>query len=173
VPEFTEDVSSWWWWISVVVLSLLLNLASSYLKPLIDRRWARWSEARQRDLEERSARFQEAVQRLADDPQEQILLAIAMLQNRVRSVLYWVLGGMIMYGFGQMFDLSKSPETWNDRLIHFGATFPFMLCAISALRESSSAFRRARLIDAARRMKGGLVVVGPWGRPEDGQSKER
>jgi cytochrome bd-type quinol oxidase subunit 2 len=40
--RFLSDLSSWYWWVSVVVIGLLINLVSSYLKQPLDK----WLEKR-------------------------------------------------------------------------------------------------------------------------------
>ena len=50
--EFVTNVYSPSWWIGVVLVSFLINLASAYAKPSLDRLWARYSERRRSQLEQ-------------------------------------------------------------------------------------------------------------------------
>ncbi len=55
MEKFLQDILSGYWWVSVVVVGVLINLASAYLKPFLEGRLARisgyWRTKREAEVE--------------------------------------------------------------------------------------------------------------------------
>jgi len=55
MEKFLQDILSGYWWISVVVVGVLINLASAYLKPFLEDRLARvsgyWRNKREAEIQ--------------------------------------------------------------------------------------------------------------------------
>lgn len=95
------------------------------------------------------------------------MLGIALIQNRVRSVLFWFFSAAYFYGVSLLIDVRSVPTSLREKAIQVLLMFPFYWIVIAGLRESTAAYRRAQLLGAARHLNGKpLVVVGPYGRPE-------
>lgn len=61
--------TSWAWWLfSTVILAIVLNLISSYLKPYIDRQFERFSDSRRVKNAKQKARIEQAAHVLLADP---------------------------------------------------------------------------------------------------------
>jgi|GEM_PF-4773986 len=64
-----EIGTSWVWWLfSTVFLSIVLNLASSYVKPYLDRQFERFSDSRRVKNAKQEARIEQAARVLLADP---------------------------------------------------------------------------------------------------------
>jgi quinol-cytochrome oxidoreductase complex cytochrome b subunit len=46
IERFALDLTSPYWWMTVVIVGLVINIASSYFKPFLDRQFSRFSERR-------------------------------------------------------------------------------------------------------------------------------
>jgi hypothetical protein len=166
MDEFLNDVASWWWWVTTVVFALALNIASSYLKPVVDRRLARVSERRRAAYAAGRERFLEAAKRIAESPHEQVMLGFAIIQNRIRSLVFYVFAALLAVGLSSISELREKPTTWRQRLLSGLALSSVFVVGGMAMTESGQAFRRARLLNEARRMNEGLVMLAPYNRPE-------
>jgi hypothetical protein len=85
--EFVKQMSDPAWWISVVFVGLLINLASDYLKPLIDKFLGKFLAAKKRDNEKQLILFERDVQRLLDNPSKVTDLRFDILDFNLRTVL--------------------------------------------------------------------------------------
>lgn len=79
------------WWVSVVVVGILINLVSAYLKPRIDLSWSDlYSRWRIRKNTKESARRQlidAQVMELRENPHKQVLLALRILNLKFALIL--------------------------------------------------------------------------------------
>ena len=94
--DFISSVSSPGWWLSVVIVGILINLTSAYLKPRLDgwlcvssRRWATRTEDRRRLREAR-------IQKLRESQHEQLMAASEVLDWRLRSVAVMLGAALLM-----------------------------------------------------------------------------
>jgi hypothetical protein len=87
MDNFFKQVSDPTWWISVVVVGLLINLASDYLKPLLDRILGSFSNARKRANEKQALLFQDDLQKLVNDPSKVTDLKFDIIYFNLRTVL--------------------------------------------------------------------------------------
>ena len=86
MQEFLADLSTAYWWLSVVVVGLIINVAATYVRPLLDRtgsaastHWRAASEGRQRS-------FDTAVAKVKADKELQLEFATGVpLQRAPRS----------------------------------------------------------------------------------------
>ena len=51
INRFLADISSLYWWVAVVVVGLAINLASAYLKPVLERHYSAYSDRSKRRSE--------------------------------------------------------------------------------------------------------------------------
>jgi len=102
MDELIKQLSSPGWWLSVVVAGIGINLASAYLKPLVDRvlgRTSGWWAAR---LDAASTARNQWIEALRADEHEQVMAGLSELTWRIRSVwfvafssIFFVLGGVV------------------------------------------------------------------------------
>jgi len=87
MSRFLLDITSWYWWASVVVVGIVVNLASAYLKTPIDRLAARWSAKRSSALAVRESQLRQQAEVIARSPG---LLALE-IRNEALGILMSVL----------------------------------------------------------------------------------
>jgi len=140
------------WFFSVVLAGIGINLAASYLKPFLDKVWAKrslqhktWTETKRR---ERLARIEE----IAKDPHEQILLCFAINENYLSVIYNWIFA-VALFALGIIsFQL----------LVLYELTFTAGICMIilslisgigimSASKENSQRFDKADILREARK----------------------
>jgi hypothetical protein len=74
MQKFITEIATWYWWLSVVLVGLVINLVSAYLKPWIDGWWSNRSERARARRKVETEEFQRKTSHLASDP---MLLVIA------------------------------------------------------------------------------------------------
>ncbi|WP_198112431.1 hypothetical protein [Inhella proteolytica] len=94
IVKFGSDISSWYWWLSVVFVGIAINLASSYVKPPMDRWIERRSDRRRVAREARDKVFGAKVARISVDPTLLILAGQEAAQCEIRSQLTFILVGV-------------------------------------------------------------------------------
>lgn len=81
-----KALTSWWWWVSAVLLSIVLNVLSSYAKNPIDHVIERFS-ARIRERSEQQRRDREkAIALLSERPDLLILAVEQEMRRRLRAI---------------------------------------------------------------------------------------
>jgi hypothetical protein len=74
--DFFRDLISPGWWLGVVVVSFLVNLATAYAKPFIDRSTARISDRKRRKLEETVVELDRQLEIIERTPDGIVLLTL-------------------------------------------------------------------------------------------------
>ena len=96
VDEFIKNLGSGYWWISVVVVGLLINLVSAYLKTPLDgfmvRTWGWW---RDRSAKRRE-RFERHASALSNDPHRQLIYLGMEMRGRMQSAQFWLMALMLI-----------------------------------------------------------------------------
>ena len=112
--EFLQNIGSPSWWVGVVVVSFIINLASAYSKPLIDRTLAGLSESRRRKLERSKlelARQLQAVEATADGV---VLLSLEELKLVLAAVLCTSLSVLVLVWFSP--PITNLPQPSDTRI---------------------------------------------------------
>lgn len=102
MDKFVETLKSPVWWIGVVLVGILINIASAYLKPRLDKLLARVSRSIQERNEKSSNRRKALVNLLIADPHKQTILANHELRCRIRSHGFHF-HGLLLAGIGALF----------------------------------------------------------------------
>lgn len=78
----------WWesWWFGSVILAVVINLGTSYLKPILDQWWGKYSERQRKVNLKNSALLDVQIQEMLDD-QTEVMYIFAML-NRSYFVIF-------------------------------------------------------------------------------------
>ncbi len=82
--ELIKQMSTPAWWISVVVVGILVNIFSDYLKIGLDRFSGRFSDKRKRTNERERVLFEKEVQKLLDNPSKVTDVKIEILEAELR-----------------------------------------------------------------------------------------
>jgi uncharacterized membrane protein YraQ (UPF0718 family) len=90
MKDFITNISSLYWWISVVIVGILINLSSAYLKNKLDSSfYSASSWWRERSVAQKSKRRKE-LEELKGNHHKQLLLAFGELRDRMRSLLFFL-----------------------------------------------------------------------------------
>jgi len=144
-----DNLKSASWWLGVVLVSILINIISAYLKSRTDSLFSKFSTKwRLRSIARKEAEKAE-LDYLQSNPCEHVFLGLQELRHRVRSGAYLV--------FGFMLGTFGIPLLEQDDLFLRASAVFFMLLAIVALLisgfEHSWAVRLQRLLTDARKSK--------------------
>jgi hypothetical protein len=120
--DFVTNIYSPSWWIGVVLVSFLINLASAYSKPSLDRLWARYSARRRSQLERTREKVDQQVADIMSMPDGIVLLSI----DELRAVL----GAVLCFSICSVLILSLFFLTGSIRVLIFAALFVFLFAAL-------------------------------------------
>ena len=140
--EFVTNVCSPSWWIGVVLVSFLINLASSYAKPSLDRLWARYSARRRSQLEQNREKLDRQLADIMSMPDGIILLSVDELRAVLGAVLCFCVCSVLILS---LFFLSGS-----IRFLIFGALFVFLFAALVLMHVAT---KKGDLLRLARKKR--------------------
>jgi hypothetical protein len=129
MSEFFTNISNPGWWLGVVFVGLLLNIASSYLKPFIDNQLAKFSEKKRNALAARHELEEKLVDKLSNSVDDRKLLKLEIIDLRVQGVMHIVLSLVFM----TMYLASRSLLVVAGKGLTFGSFFQIFLLFSSAL----------------------------------------
>jgi hypothetical protein len=95
MKDFLNNLSSINWWIGVVVVGILINLISGYIKSKLDSRLSNASTWWQKRSSVQKEKREKALEMLRNNPHEQVMLALAGLRDRMRCIFFSVLGSLV------------------------------------------------------------------------------
>lgn len=96
MSKLLSDILSWYWWVSVVVVGLVINLASAYMKAPLDAWLANRSNLVRHKKEEQARQFQEEVTLLSSDSTLLILAGQRLLGAQVVSLAVLVFAALVV-----------------------------------------------------------------------------
>lgn len=112
MEDFFSNLVSLYWWISVVIVGILINLASAYLKSKLDHRLSKTSIWWRSRSERQKAERQKKIEDLRNKPHEQILWAHDSLRNHVIG-LYYLMVSILTFVFVMVLIILHRLETFN------------------------------------------------------------
>ena len=138
------------WWIGVVLVSLLINLASAYIKSPLDGFLSnvsrRWSERSARSKQKRAA----LVASLAADKHKQLLYLAEESRCRFRELLWVALAIFLLVAFVADSFLSNSPYVSADHpWLKTVILVVLLFSLISSFSQRFEAIRLASLVNDA------------------------
>ena len=140
MKNLLTNISSVYWWISVVVVGIVINLASAYLKTKLDTNLSNASSWWRKRSEAHKARRAKDLKRLTDNPHDQMLLAFGEMRDRIRAVSQFIIASLCFVVVA-LLTVTAPPGFDRSRLVVFKIIFMALgsLGFISGL----SVFRRA------------------------------
>lgn len=160
MKDFLASLSSLYWWLSVVVVGLLINLSSAYLKSRLDSSLYRRSSRRRAQAEARNKARKQAVEKLRSNPDAQYLLSAAATRELIHGLEFIVLGTLcIVLRIILTVTPVDSPTWWPFgppfvtyivRIMQFVFIFLFVVCLLTSFRFHSAYFYNIRLLSDAR-----------------------
>ena len=98
MQKLIEDISSVYWWLGVVLVGIIINIFSSYLKNKLDlymgnisKKWARISE-------DKKARFNMEVDIIRKNPEQLNLTLFDEIRTRIKAGLFCCLSAITFLG---------------------------------------------------------------------------
>jgi len=89
---------AWTWWIfSVVIVGFLLNLATAFLYPKIEKQLARFSETRRKRLEEKNKLFQNMVDEIRNDKIKYFDLKTDLINLQLQVTIISIIGFFVYF----------------------------------------------------------------------------
>ena len=92
MKELISNVSSIYWWISVVIVGILINIISYYLTRKLDTRLSNVSSWWRKKSEIRKSQRLKKLDKLRNDPHEQLLLAFETIQSISLAIALLIFG---------------------------------------------------------------------------------
>jgi hypothetical protein len=151
MDAFIKDLGFLNWWIGVVIVGIIINLLSAYLKSPTDKilsgfsKW--WATRTEKERKARTLR----IQKLIDNPDEQIFALIEALHVRVRAVFFALIAGI--FGIFIIIGTIYQVHGFSDLLLKIFAVFS----ALFAFNYFNGAAERLDEITEARRKRSPIV----------------
>lgn len=144
------DIASPYWWVTAVLIGLLVNLASAYLKPVVDR-WLTYRSGRQQEKDiAAQAEFMRQVELLASRPDLLLIECFEEQRARLRLLLYFTVSVIAVAISALMIRHLNDADFFIWTFFAFVVAFAFYVTAIvNAL--VSTAQRKQTLIESARK----------------------
>ena len=153
IDKFLSEATSLYWWISVVVVGVLLNLLSSYMKQPIDRLAALAFERYKARKQRLSSAFETQAEMLLNDRderewavQEEHRLYFRCLRRTLLGV--WIMGGSMVL----VFVTSKTGEAAWIRYFGNAGVFGGLMLWLDAGSVYQQAFSVSALLRRAREL---------------------
>lgn len=96
MESFINQISTPSWWISVVVVGIVINLVSSYLKPTVDGGFSNISSWWRKRSEAEKDKKQKHIEKLRGNIEEQFFAATDDLRERIRAIHLLLIGVFVM-----------------------------------------------------------------------------
>ncbi len=146
--KLLADLLSWYWWLTVVVFGIVINLASSYLKPQIDTVYGRISASRKSKNEADRQKLESDALELAKNSNMALLEGFAELRERIISLLSLIIG-IAFTGLGVLvIERSSFISGFFTGGFFFGAATSSYIFFIRTFRRANN---RAQLLLLARK----------------------
>jgi Co/Zn/Cd efflux system component len=143
VKDFIQNLNSLSWWMTVVLVGIIINLVSAYLKSRLDHylsgislQWRKWSQRRQ---DERTSK----INMLVEDHNEQVLFSLDILRDQILGSVSILLGAVII-GFSAMV---------HQQLIQTISSAIGALCGLTGFKILFDSLSMYSILNEARRLK--------------------
>jgi hypothetical protein len=133
-----NDITSPSWWIGVVIVGIIINIISAYLKPNLDKILSNTSSRWKNIIESRRSKRILLIEGLKNDFYNQAFLALIEIRYRFTLLLYLIIG--IAFLIISVFMLFMLPTT---KIPIIFCLIGFMICILISLeifRRSNSIF---------------------------------
>lgn len=150
--KLLSDLLSWYWWATVVLVGVLVNLGSSYLREPLDRAIAAWSGRRTAKAKKRQEELHFHAERLLADP---VLLALEMRGETIGLLSSTLLLAFaaVMLGINQFLLANSRGASAIPVVLVFAMNIPPALLVVLSMSLLARASRHGQRIVAARRLK--------------------
>ncbi len=109
MEDFLQNLSSPSWWFGVALVGFLINLASAYLKPVVDNIASRVSSSRKRAIEKERQLFEDRVCQLLLNPISTVELKLDSLSYNLKFFSYAIVS-LVIAATGLIVSYSYAPR---------------------------------------------------------------
>ena len=151
--RFFEDITSAYWWIAVVIVGILINLASAYLKPWLESAGSSLSRRYRNRVESRRRAHEAYVSLLRSDNHLQVLGGFNEMRCRLRSVIFIVTGlGFLTLSLALLSFLPLEVIESSTPLVVAGLVLTSLstMMVLAGLRSHQEAMRQLSALDDAK-----------------------
>jgi len=92
MEEFLKEATSLHWWIGVVIVGVLINIASAYIRRCLEYSLSTVSGYWRKKSEERVSRNSSKIELLKSNPELRIVFALRESRHRIRSFMFFIIG---------------------------------------------------------------------------------
>lgn len=92
MDKILNDLTDYSWWFGVVIVGIVLNLGTSYLKPTIDNILAKYSSRKREQLGIAKKRQDEAIKLLNTSQEERMMLKFRIIEHQTAGNHSLILG---------------------------------------------------------------------------------
>jgi hypothetical protein len=100
MEEFVKNISSTSWWISVVLVGITINIFSSYLKPLLDSKIAKFSLSKKMANEKKEQEWMCLVEKIGIDKHVYMTQAFKDIRLRNKALINFIIS-ILMFTLSQ------------------------------------------------------------------------
>lgn len=99
MDKFLQDISSSYWWLGVVLVGVVINILSSYLRRLMENNFSKFSQFWQTRRQSRIDDFNRRVDLLKKDADLKFVYALRESRYRIRAIGFLIFG-LIFFDLG-------------------------------------------------------------------------
>lgn len=135
MKNFLNSLSSLYWWASVVLVGILINLFSAYLKSKLDARLSRMSSWWRKRSDIQKAKETASICELRNEPHKQVLFCFNAILDGISAVCFCTLSVVALLppviSVGLQNQLAPDEPSFSTRHLVVSVIFPFLLAVIS------------------------------------------
>lgn len=152
MQEFIKNLTSTSWWIGVVIVGIILNLVSSYLKPFLDDTMSKISSSKKALSEKQAEEWKSLVAAIKNDQHAYMVEAFRDLRHRNKALALFIMS-ILLFALSQQFKANPALYIWPFKInleilfaiIDIGTMLIASFCMITGINH----YKRAKEITRA------------------------
>ncbi|WP_129125907.1 hypothetical protein [Geomonas oryzae] len=110
MQDFLKNITSTSWWVGVVIVGIVINLVSSYLKPYLDEQMSKMSASKKALLDMKSQELKLLVLSIQNDKHTYIVESFNDLRHRNRALALFIMS-VLLFALSQQ--LKANPALYT------------------------------------------------------------
>lgn len=146
--ELIQMLKSPTWWFSVVVVGIIINLVSAYVKSPIDENLSKISTWWRKRTDKQKKELNAVIENLSKNEHEQVMTAVDDLRERIRSIHLLIFGIFIMLAANELDVLLP-----NNAAVQIGSLAFASVCYFLSFLSFNNARMFKRKLNLSRKEK--------------------
>lgn len=96
MDRFIHEISSLYWWIGVVIVGIVINIASSYIKKIMESSLSGVSSYWERKQTKRAAKIAKKIEILKGNSELRVIYALRESRYRIRALSFFISAILLM-----------------------------------------------------------------------------